>query len=107
PGSGDATSPEGTAPATTRPLRRRVRGATLTVTTPAADRNGSAPRQPLDADAVRSELDEFEAAVRRAEQDAAAAPGAGASGAADETGTTAGPETPEGQKETGSDDVDR
>ncbi|MDX3643559.1 ATP-binding protein [Streptomyces sp. MB09-02B] len=102
-GSDDTTTPEGTAQAATRPLRRRVRGATLTVTTPAADRSGPAPRQPLDADAVRSELDEFEAAVRRAEQDAAAT----STATADETGTTAGPETPEGQKETGSDDVDR
>ncbi|MBE4733446.1 sensor histidine kinase [Streptomyces caniscabiei] len=109
PGPGDAATSEGTAPAATRPLRRRVRGATLTVTTPAADRNGSAPRQPLDADAVRSELDEFEAAVRRAEQDAAATETetTTTTTTADETGTTAGPETPEGQKETGSDDVDR
>ncbi|MGP3973107.1 ATP-binding protein [Streptomyces sp. 8N114] len=57
-----------------RPLRRRVRGATLPMTTPPADRGIPAVRQPVDADAVRSELDEFEAAVRRAEQDGAAAP---------------------------------
>ncbi|ULR48052.1 sensor histidine kinase [Streptomyces deccanensis] len=95
----NSAAPEGTSPTAARPLRRRVRGATLTVTTPAADRSTPAPRRPLDADAVRSELDEFEAAVRRAEQDATAPP--------NETGTTATPESPEGQKETGSDDVDR
>ncbi|MCQ8191952.1 ATP-binding protein [Streptomyces rugosispiralis] len=56
-----------------RPLRRRVRGATLDKTTSPADRAIPATRRPADADAVRSELDEFEAAVRRAEQDSAAA----------------------------------
>ncbi|WP_372446612.1 ATP-binding protein [Streptomyces spirodelae] len=59
---------------TPRPLRRRVRGATLTMTTPPADRGIPAVRQPVDAEAVRSELDEFEAAVHRAEQDSASAP---------------------------------
>ncbi|BBC29670.1 Histidine kinase [Streptomyces graminofaciens] len=101
-GAGTTTTPEGPSSTATRPLRRRVRGATLTVTTPAADRNIPPVRQPLDAEAVRSELDEFEAAVHRAEQDAASPP--------DESGTTATPETPEtpeGQKETGSDHVDR
>ncbi|MFE0377612.1 ATP-binding protein [Streptomyces inhibens] len=57
-----------------RPLRRRVRGATLEMTTPAADRETQALRRPVDADAVRSELDEFEAAVLRAEQESAPAP---------------------------------
>ncbi|MBI0301263.1 ATP-binding protein, partial [Streptomyces sp. PRKS01-29] len=57
-----------------RPLRRRVRGATLDKTTSPADRAIPAARRPADADAVRSELDEFEAAVRRAERDSAAAP---------------------------------
>ncbi|GKQ35065.1 ATP-binding protein [Streptomyces sp. A012304] len=56
---------------TSRPLRRRVRGATLARNTSPADRGSSAVRQPADAEAVRSELDEFEAAVRRAEQDSA------------------------------------
>ncbi|MFU9037001.1 MULTISPECIES: ATP-binding protein [Streptomyces] len=56
-----------------RPLRRRVRGATLDMTSPTADRTAQAVRRPVDADAVRSELDEFEAAVRRAEQDSAPA----------------------------------
>ncbi len=55
-----------------RPLRRRVRGATLDKTTPPPDRAIPATRRPADADAVRSELDEFEAAVRRAERDSAA-----------------------------------
>ncbi|MEU9124971.1 ATP-binding protein [Streptomyces sp. NPDC048506] len=57
-----------------RQLRRRVRGATLGMTAPAADPAAQAVRRPVDADAVRSELDEFEAAVRRAEQESAAAP---------------------------------
>nr|WP_310725020.1 ATP-binding protein [Streptomyces sp. N2A] len=56
-----------------RPLRRRVRGATLDMTTPTADRAAQAVRRPVDADAVRSELDEFEDAVRRAEQESAPA----------------------------------
>ncbi|MFE1771550.1 ATP-binding protein [Streptomyces sp. NPDC059008] len=57
-----------------RPLRRRVRGATLDMTAPTADRGPQTVRRPVDPDAVRSELDEFEAAVRRAEQESAAAP---------------------------------
>ncbi|MFC9229439.1 ATP-binding protein [Streptomyces decoyicus] len=57
-----------------RPLRRRVRGATLDMTTPTADRGPQSVRRPVDADAVRTELDEFEAAVRRAEQESATAP---------------------------------
>jgi signal transduction histidine kinase len=55
---------------TPRRLRRRVRGATLARTLPREDRGTEAVRPPVDADAVRSELDEFESAVRRAEQDA-------------------------------------
>lgn len=57
-----------------RPLRRRVRGATLATTTAPADRGIPAVRRPVDAEAVRTELDEFEAAVRRAHQDSAATP---------------------------------
>ncbi|WP_432586906.1 HAMP domain-containing sensor histidine kinase [Streptomyces sp. HD1123-B1] len=54
-----------------RPLRRRVRGATLDRTTTAPDgRAAPAVRPAADADAVRCELEEFEAAVRRAERDA-------------------------------------
>jgi signal transduction histidine kinase len=52
------------------PLRRRVRGATLRATAPAADREALL-RAPAvaDAEAVRSALDEFEAAVERAHRD--------------------------------------
>lgn len=56
-------------PRTSRPLRRRERGATLARTASPADRTSSAVRKPLDAEAVRSELDAFEAAVLQAEQD--------------------------------------
>ncbi|MEU8876156.1 ATP-binding protein [Streptomyces javensis] len=77
PNAGKAAANEpNAAPATapgSRPLRRRVRGATLDKTTSPADRAIPATRRPADADAVRSELDEFEAAVRRAERDSAAA----------------------------------
>jgi hypothetical protein len=66
-----------------RPLRRRVRGATLSATTAsdvlASQRAAASQRSVLDpmgwrqqdAEATRSELDEFEAAVARAERDAA------------------------------------
>jgi signal transduction histidine kinase len=55
-----------------RPLRRRVRGATLrTTAADAVQRTArSAPRS-TDAEEVRSELDEFEAAVERAHRDSA------------------------------------
>ncbi|MFI9048235.1 ATP-binding protein [Streptomyces sp. NPDC053427] len=79
-----------------RPLRRRVRGATLEMTTPMADRETQAVRRPVDADAVRSELDAFEAAVRRAEQETAAAP----------TDPEPSPH-PQPRKESGSDHADR
>ncbi|MEE4597913.1 ATP-binding protein [Streptomyces sp. DSM 41524] len=80
-----------------RPLRRRVRGATLDKTTSPADRAIPATRRPADADAVRSELDEFEAAVRRAERDSAAA-----------TPAEAMPSTHQRpRKESGSDHADR
>ncbi|MFI6657965.1 ATP-binding protein [Streptomyces sp. NPDC050523] len=53
-----------------RPLRRRVRGATLRTTTDTAAQQAArqAPR-PADADAVRAALEEFEAAVERAHRD--------------------------------------
>ncbi|KOX03078.1 histidine kinase [Streptomyces sp. NRRL B-3648] len=54
---------------TGRPLRRRVRGATLQTTAGAAPTVPQAVR-PLDAEAVRSELEEFEQAVERARRDA-------------------------------------
>ncbi|MFC9881324.1 ATP-binding protein [Streptomyces libani] len=79
-----------------RPLRRRVRGATLNMTTPTADREAQAARRPVDADAVRSELDEFEAAVRRAEQESAPAPRDSAPSSHQQP-----------RKESGSDDADR
>ncbi|MGW0870440.1 ATP-binding protein [Streptomyces sp. NPDC002740] len=60
-----AVGPDGS-----RPLRRRVRGATLRTTADAAAQQAArqAPR-PADADAVRDSLDEFEAAVARAHRD--------------------------------------
>ncbi|MFG2006911.1 ATP-binding protein [Spirillospora sp. NPDC048911] len=68
--TGPVADPAGpAAPRGPRPLRRRVRGATLAMTTPPADGGIADARQPVDADAVRSELEEFEAAVRQAEQD--------------------------------------
>ncbi|QTE01670.1 sensor histidine kinase [Streptomyces cyanogenus] len=65
--SGEQT-PDG-AEHTARPLRRRVRGATLRTTAGAAP---AVPKTvlPLDAEAVRSELEEFEQAVERARRDA-------------------------------------
>ncbi|MGY1581324.1 ATP-binding protein [Streptomyces sp. MN13] len=54
-----------------RPLRRRVRGATLR-TTLGTDGGHGSPREavpPADAEAVRSSLEEFEAAVERAHRD--------------------------------------
>ncbi|WP_225826324.1 ATP-binding protein [Streptomyces naphthomycinicus] len=53
---------------TGRPLRRRVRGATLRTTAGAAPTVPQTAR-PLDAEAVRSELEEFEQAVERARRD--------------------------------------
>ncbi|WP_405818966.1 HAMP domain-containing protein [Streptomyces sp. NBC_01390] len=60
-----AVGPDGS-----RPLRRRVRGATLRTTADSAAQQAArqAPR-PADADAVRDSLDEFEAAVARAHRD--------------------------------------
>ena len=64
------------------PLRRRVRGATLSATTASArmprTRESVTHRRPpswrpADAEAARSELDEFEAAVQRARRDSAGA----------------------------------
>jgi signal transduction histidine kinase len=52
-----------------RPLRRRVRGATLRTTVGAEAVQKTAPAQPADAEAVRDALDEFEAAVERAHRD--------------------------------------
>ncbi|MFF4032870.1 ATP-binding protein [Streptomyces sviceus] len=62
PGDGDG----GDGP---RPLRRRVRGATLRTTVGADTVQKTAPPRPADAEAVRDALDEFEAAVERAHRD--------------------------------------
>ncbi|MFG2945918.1 sensor histidine kinase [Streptomyces adustus] len=55
----------------TRPLRRRVRGATLRTTVDAGQQSARQTAVPDDADAVRSALEEFEAGVERAHQDTA------------------------------------
>ncbi|MCN9242877.1 HAMP domain-containing protein [Streptomyces sp. RY43-2] len=66
-----APSPAGDPPGGARPLRRRVRGATLRTTgVDAAGQARQAPRL-ADADEVRSALEEFEAAVERAHRDSA------------------------------------
>jgi signal transduction histidine kinase len=52
-----------------RPLRRRVRGATLRTTLGADAEPKAAPPRPADPEAVRDALDEFEAAVERAHRD--------------------------------------
>ncbi|WP_338145969.1 ATP-binding protein [Streptomyces scabichelini] len=81
-GSGaDSGSGSGTAPArpgAPGPLRRRVRGATLQATTASSRLPKRAPVnprprvwQPSDAEAARSEIDEFEAAVERAQRESA------------------------------------
>ncbi|MGX1273009.1 signal transduction histidine kinase [Streptomyces phaeoluteigriseus] len=59
------------APEGARTLRRRVRGATLRTTAEAAAQQSArlSPPPPADADAVRSALEEFEAAVERAHRD--------------------------------------
>lgn len=89
-GSGRTPVPGATSP---RPLRRRVRGATLAATT-AARMQAPQPEAPLegtgtwryrDADAARDELDEFEAAVARAHRDSAQQLFAPVDGSADGT----------------------
>lgn len=94
-GERTAASGEQRAAQDSRPLRRRVRGATLAMTSSRADRGAPTVRQPADAEAVRTELDEFEAAVRRAEQDSAHARTKPASSHHQQS-----------QKESGSDHVD-
>ncbi|MFC8514610.1 ATP-binding protein [Streptomyces sp. NPDC057257] len=82
------SSPTGAAPppgdGSARPLRRRVRGATLRTTVDAAQQAARQVARPADAAAVRDALDEFEAAVARANRDSRAAaddaPGAGRPG---------------------------
>ncbi|MEU6253601.1 ATP-binding protein [Streptomyces sp. NPDC047043] len=70
----DAASPAPPSPgyaSGSRPLRRRVRGATLRTTADAARQTEWQAPRPADADAVRDALDEFEAAVERAHRDSA------------------------------------
>jgi anti-sigma regulatory factor (Ser/Thr protein kinase) len=63
-----AVGPDGS-----RPLRRRVRGATLRTTADAgAQQAARQAARPADADAVRDSLEEFEAAVARANRDTGA-----------------------------------
>lgn len=91
PGGETALSAEGTSggasPAfpgdgSARPLRRRVRGATLRTTVDAAAQHAARQvARPADADAVRDALDEFEAAVERANRDSAVAANGNAGGA--------------------------
>ncbi|MET8641436.1 ATP-binding protein, partial [Streptomyces sp. NPDC004675] len=64
-------APGGDAPGGVRPLRRRVRGATLR-TAEAGRQTGSPAPRPADAEEVRSALEEFEAAVERAHRDSTA-----------------------------------
>lgn len=78
PATSPGSSPAATGPhedredAQGRPLRRRVRGATLRTTVSAAAQQAAARAPRLaDADEVRSELDEFDAAVERAHRDSA------------------------------------
>nr|WP_245771284.1 ATP-binding protein [Actinacidiphila guanduensis] len=81
--------PEGEA----RPLRRRVRGATLGPTFGGTSGQPMAARPRVaDADEVRSELDEFEAAVERAHRDTAAAADGGSGGTTRNTGFPEGAE---------------
>ncbi|MET7983136.1 ATP-binding protein [Streptomyces sp. NPDC005281] len=82
PGSGAEPAPTGPARSgEAGPLRRRVRGATLSSATASSrlPRPTEPPThrrppswQPTDAEAARSEIDEFEAAVLRAERESAA-----------------------------------
>ncbi|MEU5887277.1 ATP-binding protein [Streptomyces sp. NPDC047461] len=62
-------APADDAPGAARPLRRRVRGATLRTTADAAPASTRQAPRPADAEAVRSSLEEFEAAVERAHRD--------------------------------------
>ncbi|MDC0771676.1 sensor histidine kinase [Streptomyces sp. HD] len=65
------TPPVPDAPDGTRPLRRRVRGATLQVNGVAPERQAMLPQpvRTVDAEAVRAAIEEFEAAVERAHRD--------------------------------------
>ncbi|MGA5038759.1 ATP-binding protein [Streptomyces capoamus] len=87
PGGTGPAAPPSPSPSSGRPLRRRVRGATLQATAGAAPTVPQTVR-PLDAEAVRSELEEFEQAVERARRDA----GTGGSSRPDGTADTTHPQ---------------
>ncbi|MCX4884354.1 ATP-binding protein [Streptomyces sp. NBC_00847] len=77
PGATTPSAQAGTAPAppgddSPRPLRRRVRGATLRTTVDAGQQAARQAPRLADAAAVRDALDEFEAAVERAHRDSGA-----------------------------------
>ncbi|MFJ1968760.1 ATP-binding protein [Streptomyces sp. NPDC087903] len=80
--SGESGEPVGSS----RPLRRRVRGATLRTAADAPAQQARQAARPADADAVRASLDEFEAAVERAHRDTGSTPlpplGTGTAGSA-------------------------
>ncbi|GAA3826560.1 sensor histidine kinase [Streptomyces chiangmaiensis] len=63
------SAPDGDAHSGVRPLRRRVRGATLRTTAEAGRQTAPRAPRPADAEEVRSALEEFEAAVERAHRD--------------------------------------
>ncbi|NEC84750.1 ATP-binding protein [Streptomyces sp. SID12501] len=68
--AGHAADPFAVGPDGSRPLRRRVRGATLRTPVDAgAQQAARQAARPADADAVRDSLEEFEAAVARAHRD--------------------------------------
>jgi signal transduction histidine kinase len=74
-----ATPPGGAGDDEERPLRRRVRGATLRAPLDASQQAARQAPKIADADAVRDSLEEFEAAVQRAHRDSStdASPGSG------------------------------
>ncbi|MFF7448009.1 MULTISPECIES: ATP-binding protein [unclassified Streptomyces] len=69
-----AASETAEAPGTARPLRRRVRGATLRTTADAGRPSARQAPRPADAEAVRAALEEFEDAVARAHRDSGTDP---------------------------------
>lgn len=83
-----------------RPLRRRVRGATLRAAGgPSPSARESA--RPADADAVRSALEEFEAAVERAHRDTGTRPAGTSGGPAADPPPATGPSGPAPDSRTG------
>ncbi|MCX5062138.1 HAMP domain-containing protein [Streptomyces sp. NBC_00461] len=72
PSAQAGTGPTPPGDASARPLRRRVRGATLRTTVDAGQQAARQAPRLADAAAVRDALDEFEAAVERAHRDSGA-----------------------------------